>query len=65
MSALVEKFEDFADDAAAFLGEKVIEMADRLAVVNKVTPGSQATYSFECDGVVFKIVMTVAGKPGQ
>jgi hypothetical protein len=49
----------FEDDAAAFLGGQVMEMADRLRVVNAAAPGSAATYAFECDDVTFELTMKV------
>lgn len=46
--------------AAFRLGEKVMEMADRLLVAHRCAPGSQASWAFECDGVRFEITMKVA-----
>jgi hypothetical protein len=49
----------FQDDAAAMLGDKVIEMADRLRPVDRAAPGSIATYVFEMDGVTFELELRV------
>lgn len=44
---------------AEFLGDKVIEMAERLLTAHRIVPGARATYSFKMDDVTFKIVMEV------
>lgn len=46
-------------DAALEIGEKVLEAADRLEPVDRVTPGVQAHYKFSVDGVTFAVVLTV------
>lgn len=52
--------QDLDDFAAAYhLGGKVLKMVDRLLPINSITPGAQATYSFEVDGCTFKIVLSV------
>ena len=47
-------------DAACAIGEKLIEMADRLKPVDGVVPGSQAKWAFEMDDVRYGVVMAVA-----
>lgn len=49
-------------DAEFRLGEKLIEMADRLKSAHAIVPGAVATYGFELDGTAFKISMTVGSK---
>ncbi len=46
-------------NAALEIGEKVLEAADRLEPVDRVTPGAQAHYKFSVDGVTFALVVTV------
>lgn len=47
------------DDAYA-IGEKVMEMADRVKAVNPAVPGVRATWFLTVDGTRFEMVMTVA-----
>lgn len=49
----------FEDDAAAAIGAKIIEMADRVRPVAKVTPGVEAHYSFKMDDVAYDVVVKV------
>jgi hypothetical protein len=44
---------------AEFLGNKIIEMAERVAVAHKCAPGAMATYVFEVDDVHFKVAVTI------
>lgn len=53
----MEGLTDFG--SAYVIGEKVIEMADRLKPADKIVPGTVATYAFELDGTEFEIKMTV------
>lgn len=46
-------------DDAARIGFKVVEMADRVRVVDKVTPGAQAKWGFEIDDIAYDVVITV------
>lgn len=46
-------------EAALELGQKVMEMAERLEPVDRVTPGAQAAWRFMIDGVHYKLVMAV------
>lgn len=46
-------------DEAAAVGFKVVEMADRVKVADKVMPGSVARWSFEIDDVKFDVSVTV------
>lgn len=41
------------------IGEKIVEMTDRVKVAHSVLPGSQATWVLEVDDIRFKIVVTV------
>lgn len=55
-----ETLDDF--EAQLDLGAKVMEMADRLEPVDRVTPGAQGTYAFSMDGVTYRLVMTVVDR---
>lgn len=48
------------ESAAFFVGEKIIEMCERVEVADRVAPGSQATYAVEIDGITYRIVASVA-----
>lgn len=52
--------EAFYTDEPDAIGEKIIEMADRVKVFHSVMPGSQATWVFEMDDVLFRVVVSVA-----
>lgn len=52
-------------EAALEIGEKLLEAADRLEPVDRVTPGAQAHYKFSVDGVTFAVVVTVATRETQ
>lgn len=54
MSALLEW------DAAMQIGERIMEMADRVKVGHAVVPGTKAEWEFEMDGTAFAVVITVA-----
>ena len=41
------------------IGEKIVEMTERVKVAHSVLPGSQATWVLEVDEIRFKIVVTV------
>lgn len=57
--------EDLDDYAAAYaIGEKVLEMADRLSPVDRVVPGSRANWALEVDGVRYSLVMSVEARDG-
>lgn len=62
--------DDFGEDehdefeARLAIGEKVIEMAERVKVIHSVTPGAVASWGFEMDGVRYQLTMTV-GQPKQ
>jgi hypothetical protein len=45
--------------AAEYIGEKVMEMCDRVNVADKAAPGCEATYAFEMDGIVYRVVVSV------
>jgi hypothetical protein len=45
--------------AALYVGEKVIEMCDRVEIADRVAPGSEATYAVEIDGIVYRVAVTV------
>ncbi|AJP73161.1 hypothetical protein [Sphingomonas hengshuiensis] len=50
----------FEDDAAYAVGEKVMEMAERLAPIAKITPGARAAWAFEMDGQRFEVELRLA-----
>lgn len=41
------------------LGERIIEMAERVVVAHKVVPGAEATCSFELNDQVFQVIVRV------
>lgn len=45
--------------AAMMIGERVLEMADRLRTGDKFVPGMRAVQSLKIDGVDFEIALTV------
>lgn len=47
------------DDAYA-IGEKVMEMADRVKAVNPAVPGVRANWCFTVDGTRFQMIVAVA-----
>ena len=51
-------------EAAEFLGEQIIEMAERVRIAHKVVPGTVAKYSFEMDGEIYAVTLRVADKAG-
>lgn len=50
-------------DGLIAIGEKIVEMADRVKVGHAALPGTQATWVVEIDDTVYKVVVTVEGKP--
>jgi hypothetical protein len=44
-------------EAALGVGEKVIEMADRVADLNAAVPGAEAKWTFEMDGSRFQVTV--------
>ncbi|WP_448660313.1 hypothetical protein ACPVPU_07325 [Sphingomonas sp. CJ99] len=54
-----ELMDDF--EAAHRVGEKVLEMADRLSTAQKIVPGSRAAWAFDVDGVRFELEMKIGG----
>lgn len=52
-----QELDDF--DAAYALGQKVLEMADRLKVIEHITPGAAASYGFSIDDTRFQLTMKV------
>lgn len=50
---------DIDTDDAIEIGLKVAEMAERVRKFDKIVPGAQAKWFFECDDVRFKVVITV------
>lgn len=52
-----EGLDDFT--AAHFLGQQVIEMAERAKTADKIVPGAVATYAFEMDGQIYKLELRV------
>ena len=56
--------EDLTEYAAAIvIGEKIIEMADRLARVHAAVPGAQGRWVFDMDGKRFIVVVTQEKTP--
>lgn len=57
---------DIADDAGLHpddaweIASKIVEMAERVKVANKVVPGAQASWGVEIEGVVYRVVVSVA-----
>lgn len=47
------------ESARLYVGEKVIEMCERVEIADRVAPGSEATYAVEIDGIVYRMVVTV------
>lgn len=47
---------------AEFLGTKVIEMAERVAVAHKVVPGAVARYVFDMDDAKYEVRVSVLEK---
>ena len=41
------------------IGEKIVEMADRLKVVALACPGAKATWGLDIDGTLFQITVTM------
>ncbi|MEW4459475.1 hypothetical protein AB1K42_15390 [Roseibium algicola] len=52
--------EDVSIDDLVAVGEKVIEMAERIKPVHKVMPGAQAAWSFEDENTRFNVTVTVS-----
>lgn len=48
---------DFHD--MEFIGEKIVEMADRVKVMHAAIPGAQAKWVIEMDDVRYRVVVTV------
>lgn len=46
-------------DEAAEIGFKIVEMADRVKVADKVLPGMAAKWNFMIDDVKYHVVVTV------
>lgn len=41
------------------IGEKIVEMADRVRSLHRVVPGSVAKWGFELDGTRFEVAVNV------
>lgn len=41
------------------IGEKIVEMTDRVKTVHAAIPGARATWVLEVDDIRFKVVVTV------
>lgn len=52
-------------DDAYHIGVKIAEMADRVKVGNKHTPGAQCKWVFEMDGTSYNVVVSVATPPKE
>lgn len=50
---------EFDHEAIEAVGLKVIEMADRVAVMHAVLPGTKADWCFEIDDKRFRVSVTV------
>ena len=46
-------------DAMA-IGYKVVEMAERLILMNKFRPGAKASWAFDMDGLRFDVAVTAS-----
>lgn len=56
--------QDLTEYAAALvIGEKIIEMADRLARVHAIAPGAQGRWAFDMDDKRFIVVVTQEKTP--
>jgi hypothetical protein len=44
---------------ASNIGFKIVEMADRVRVGDKVMPGARAVWGFTMDGVAYKVTVEV------
>lgn len=55
-------FDTGTDDLIA-IGMKVVEMADRLRVMDAACPGAKASWGFEMDGQRFELSCSI--KPGS
>lgn len=51
--------EGYSWQVSETIGEKVLEMADRLASVDKIVPGTRANCGIEIDGVAYDLMLTV------
>lgn len=49
----------FEDEAAARVGHKVIEMANRVADMHAAIPGARATWHLEIDDRRYRVVVMV------
>lgn len=49
-------------EAAYRIGDKVIEMSERVLVAHKCAPGASAAWGFTLDGTRFEVTVKV-GKP--
>lgn len=54
-------FEEYmaASDAEYEVYSKVVEMADRVRVADKVVPGAQAKWTFDMGGVTYRVTIEV------
>ena len=58
---MADEADDFDEtEACYFLGQKVVEMAERLVPLLPVSPTLEAKYSFEMDGQKFKLTLAKA-----
>lgn len=57
-----EDLDDF--QAALRLGEKILEMCERVHTAGKLAPGAVAASAVEIDGVRYEITAKVAPKDG-
>lgn len=54
---------DFHD--MEYIGEKIVEMADRVKVMHAAIPGAQAKWVIEMDDVRYRVVVTVDAPESQ
>lgn len=47
-------------EAAGEIGQKVIDMAERVKKLDPVVPGTRAKWGFEMDGTRYEVVVRVA-----
>lgn len=43
-----------------YIGEKIVEMADRVKVMHAAIPGAQAKWVIEVDDISFNVVVSVS-----
>ena len=52
-------------EAAYAVGEKVLEMCDRVKPMNAIVPGTRATWEFEVEDVRYRVVVSVVNEESK